>query len=563
MATKPKAGSDQPNFADLLFEIDEHPGQFRKLPFRPQDFGGELISILSSGLYTNPLDCIREYCQNSLDASAKQITIKIVGSTLSIFDDGQGMGFDELLSARMFGISPKDLLTHAGFRGIGIYSAFGLCRRLRITTSRKGDTKTYVLIFDFEQMKAKLDADRSKSSADGKTSLIDLLSEHTTISRLPQDTDSSRGFTMVELESMSRDHINKLSDRAQMQAYLLQSLPLDFNQDFEYRPEVNKALSQNINGFHPITVKLVSEDAEDQLLTKPTVLDLQAPQFKAILGENQEIIAYMWSCVTKGRGRIEELTPNSEVAGLVFKMKGFTIGNRQRLVSFFKRKPQLYPWVTGEIYVVDPKVIPNAERDDFESNHAKSVLLFNTQLALKEVEDRVEKHQAETVALQRFEKYRSRIPEIEAALESDIVPEPFAKYNELEEIGKDLSRQKNSLAGDDKTEAEELLKSIKRLQARIITETNSPTPGPEKKRKATKTKGKPGDTAKKGAAPAEPPRKLEQLVADLNLDFQSQGQDILNAVQAALEDNFSPESEMYRSIFNSIEARLLSIADQE
>jgi hypothetical protein len=46
--------------------------------------GGEVIAILSKGLYANPLDCIREYAQNGVEAGATTMTIKISGSTAAL-----------------------------------------------------------------------------------------------------------------------------------------------------------------------------------------------------------------------------------------------------------------------------------------------------------------------------------------------------------------------------------------------------------------------------------------------------------------------------------------------
>jgi DNA mismatch repair ATPase MutL len=57
-------------------------------------------SILSKGLYTNPLDCLREYVQNSVDAGAERIAIKVQGNAVFINDTGAGMGFEEMLQAR-------------------------------------------------------------------------------------------------------------------------------------------------------------------------------------------------------------------------------------------------------------------------------------------------------------------------------------------------------------------------------------------------------------------------------------------------------------------------------
>src|SRR5947207_5881407 len=115
------AEARQLSFFEYLDEQpNEQPGELMKLPIDPNDIGGELLAILSKGLYTNPLDCIREYIQNAVDARARNVIIKITGNSVMIFDDGNGMDFYELVQARQFGLSSKSLAEHVGFRGIGI-----------------------------------------------------------------------------------------------------------------------------------------------------------------------------------------------------------------------------------------------------------------------------------------------------------------------------------------------------------------------------------------------------------------------------------------------------------
>jgi hypothetical protein len=51
---------------DFLTELDRLPlGDVMSIPIGDDGIGGELLNILSKGLYTNPLDAIREYVQNS------------------------------------------------------------------------------------------------------------------------------------------------------------------------------------------------------------------------------------------------------------------------------------------------------------------------------------------------------------------------------------------------------------------------------------------------------------------------------------------------------------------
>ena len=106
----------------------------RRIPLEPWEVGGELLDILSRGLYTDAKDALREYVQNSVDADASNVHITIDGPVVTIRDDGHGMDFDTLRRARRLGASDKGIMFNVGFRGIGIYAAFGMCEILTIQT---------------------------------------------------------------------------------------------------------------------------------------------------------------------------------------------------------------------------------------------------------------------------------------------------------------------------------------------------------------------------------------------------------------------------------------------
>jgi len=42
-----------------------------KKKFGAQDIGAELLPVITRGLYRDPLDALREYIQNAIDAKAK------------------------------------------------------------------------------------------------------------------------------------------------------------------------------------------------------------------------------------------------------------------------------------------------------------------------------------------------------------------------------------------------------------------------------------------------------------------------------------------------------------
>src|SRR4029078_11614480 len=105
--------------------------------------------------------------------------------------------------------------------------------------------------------------------------------------------------------------------------------------------------------------------------------DLLPPEF-SFVREGDQTIAFIWYCMNKARASVDEkrmpkkatMTLVPRYAGLVFKMKCVSIGTRDKPRELFRTRPQVYPWFTGEIYVLAPRVVPNAERNDFEASPA-------------------------------------------------------------------------------------------------------------------------------------------------------------------------------------------------
>ena len=98
-----------------------------RVRFSKTDIGAEILPILTTGLYRDTLDALREYIQNSIDASSKKIELSIDPDTVSVTDNGTGRTGDQAHRAIRLGISDKNPSQNVGFRGIGIYSAFNLC----------------------------------------------------------------------------------------------------------------------------------------------------------------------------------------------------------------------------------------------------------------------------------------------------------------------------------------------------------------------------------------------------------------------------------------------------
>jgi len=481
--------------------LDAHPGELIPLEIDVDDIGGELLAILSKGLYTDPLHCIREYVQNAVDANAGSATVKITGNSVHVFDNGDGMSLEELVQARQFGLSLKSLTEHVGFRGIGIYSGFDLCNRLRITSKKTGAVRQHLLVFEFGAMKAQLEADKRKSTDERKTSLVELLSTHTKICRIPQPMLEDLHFTHVEMQEISDVHIKKLSNREELKHYMIRNLPIDFDQKFDYRDQINQQLDLEVPGYKAITLTLQFDGLPDMVVTKPAIPSLQPPVMGAITigsGKNVRKVAYYWACLNTERDRIAQnarfvpavvavasrdrsLRDAMEqefraYEGFVYKMKGFTVGNRDRLRHCFSSKPQLYPWYTGEVYVLDTAIVPKADRDDFETNEAKRALELAVMQQLSTLEDTAENFQATGVADERVEKYHTELARIENEVDTNPQINDYEAYTRLNDILKDLRRQQKKASPDKRAVASDIMKRAERLQKRLAKETETPQP---------------------------------------------------------------------------------------
>ena len=135
-----------------------------RVNFTKEDIGAEILPILTTGLYRNTLDALREYVQNAVDADAATIEFAIDPDVVSIVDTGNGMSREQARNAIRFGVSDKSPLENVGFRGIGIYSAFNICNSLEIYTKSQEDPNTYKLTFDFFGIRTKLLREQERRS---------------------------------------------------------------------------------------------------------------------------------------------------------------------------------------------------------------------------------------------------------------------------------------------------------------------------------------------------------------------------------------------------------------
>lgn len=354
-----------------------HPQTPQKIALEPWEVGGELLDILSRGLYTDARDALREYVQNSVDAHASTVHVTIDGPVITVRDDGDGMDFDTLRRARRLGASDKSPQFNVGFRGIGIYAAFGMCETLTIHTHQANAAELLRLRLHFGAMGRVLEKDRDAPKRSG-VALTDLLYEHTDFQRTDYTGDPTEQFTMVRLEGVRPEHRAQLSKLAEVHSYLLSTLPVAFPES-GYGFSVNNWL-RDIVKLHPVRIVLRVGKEPEVLVAPQLARNVREPETNYIKDADGRDLAFMWYALSTTGSQVSSdhgATNNYDISGFHLKIKGFTLGNRQTVRHLWPLVGgrALYHHYTGEIHVLDDAgVVPNAARNDLSAGRPRDVL---------------------------------------------------------------------------------------------------------------------------------------------------------------------------------------------
>lgn len=344
----------------------------RPTRFAKQDIGGEILPILTTGLYRDTMDAFREYIQNSIDAHTQTIELIVDPSTITVSDDGKGMSREEARNSIRLGISNKNPIEHVGFRGIGIYSAFNLCNRLEVFTKSEDESSGSHLVFDFGQMRHDLliEQERRKSGQPSELYLERLLGSAVYVENDSENIISGNG-TRVVMSDLLSEAYRPLQDWDKVVAYLEDVVPLPFHPEFKYGNQLAKKFAEEDYRVVPVSLQIGSRK---ELVYRPYRDDhfsdgVEYPPEYFPITKGKENFGFAWICVN-GRRVLRE----QSIRGLLIKKFGFSIGSRSYLEPFFKRTV-FNRRITGEIIVQHQGLLPNAARSDFENNLARQEFL--------------------------------------------------------------------------------------------------------------------------------------------------------------------------------------------
>lgn len=446
------------------------------------DIGAEIISIITKGMYPDPKDAIREYIQNGIDAHASEMSVKVRQESIVITDNGIGMNRDVLRKAVRVGVSDKNPTKDVGFMGIGIYSSFHLCSKMSIYSRGEKDIAN-LLEMDFGKMKSILESQKKARLNDSINSdeLIDLQTLLESCISLTEDGDfSSDEFpnkgTRVELSGIEPEFYSSLSDFEEVKFYLQNVIPLHFDREKFYyaniiENKINDICNSKDQRFEIIDLSLQINSRIESLYRpyidsdfNPSQPPLE-PHFEIL--ENGEFFGIAWGCLNSVRRKLQ----NKQLRGFILKKQGFSIGRRENVVKFFPRGNTFFDRYSGEVIIINEKILPNASRNDIEYSPLRT-LFYDT---LKEIADRFDdrghKYQEESKAKEHlatinkdFKVLVGRYNEFES--NPEILINHIVKVKRINDTLSNAIKRKGF---DEESEhkAEELLQNIKGFEKTV------------------------------------------------------------------------------------------------
>lgn len=339
--------------------------------------GKYTLESLTNGLYASPMDLYREYIQNSVDSFDEaiiyrierenllriNITVDDKDNNLLISDNGCGIPYEKAAATLIdIGNSSKNRSFTRGFRGIGRLAGLGYCDQLIFSTSAKGEDKRTIVKYDAKKLR-----DMMLSNDHQDVSVSDVMKQIISVSVQSEKPD--RHYFEVMLNGVS--NTDDLLNSNKVEKYLAQHAPVPFDNSFKWKKTVLEKL--RLAGCDVRSYRILLNGKE---LYKPYSDAFEADRAKKTIDSINDIIvekffrdnqlsAVLWYAKTDFHGTIND----TSIKGIRIRQGNILIGDRATCNKYFK-EDRFNGWMIGELHVLDPELIANSRRDDFEKNPA-------------------------------------------------------------------------------------------------------------------------------------------------------------------------------------------------
>jgi hypothetical protein len=341
--------------------------------------GKDVLELLSSSMYINPLSIFREYVQNAADSIEEAVAIGLLSRreagrvevkidpekrVVRIRDNGTGIAkssFTRTLVA--LGASHKRGTKARGFRGVGRLAGLGYCQQLVFRSRFEGEREMSEMRWDCHRLKSIL-RDASFSG-----DVEDLIKEVVRVQRHGA-IDAPEHFFEVELSGIVRHGDDRLVNSEAIGDYLAQVGPVPFSPSFKFAKRIEQVLREQVNLG---SVHIFLNDMPEPLFRphrntfearKALTDQFTDIRFFEIKGNENALAAVGW---VLDHGYLGAIDAAASTKGLRLRSGNMQVGESNVLDELFV-EPRFNSWAVGEFHVLDERILPNGRRDHFEQN---------------------------------------------------------------------------------------------------------------------------------------------------------------------------------------------------
>ena len=332
--------------------------------------GGEILSLITSGMYTSPLAIFREYLQNAADSIASsttfndgrvEIKINIEERSVTICDNGPGLSHAQAKRLLIpISRSQKSRQHDRGFRGIGRLSGLAFGDSVSFLTRRNGDKQATQITWNGEHI---------RTGIDKRLPIEKVIEQSVVVEKVDVDGQPANFFE-VQVKGISRHATSFILNRDVVRKYIGEVCSAPFGVNFPYTSHVSKL-------FEKSQLPLVLEvclDGDIEPVSKLHEAGINGSgrldeftEFEEVkipaLGDN-EYAAIGWIAHTSYMGAIPK---EPGVRCLRARVGNIQIGDESVFDHLFSEN-RFNRWCVGEIHIIDSRVVPNGRRDYFEPN---------------------------------------------------------------------------------------------------------------------------------------------------------------------------------------------------
>lgn len=330
--------------------------------------GGNILRLITAGMYDNPLVIYREYIQNAADSftslgertGSVDIAIYPVKSQVSIVDNGIGLSPDEAIRRLIhIGNSLKTPGVDRGLRGIGRLSALAFAENLHFMTRTCVSEPVTRVSWNGRALR-----DLDLSQIDAKAAI----EACTTVQSLTDGMWPDR-FFQVTIDRVARHAASTILNQNAVKTYIGEVCPVPMDPSFPLASEIRDFLA-TYTDYLTLDVRV---NGDDLPITRPfgpaiPLTDEYSAVFerletRVIPQLDQEApAAVLWLAHTPYSGSISR---QLAIRGLRARAGNIQIGSDNIFEHLFQES-RFNGWCVGEVHVVDSRLVPNGRRDYFE-----------------------------------------------------------------------------------------------------------------------------------------------------------------------------------------------------